>query len=292
MSTDKNTLLIVTCKKDMWQFEMLIRSAYKFLQPCKIVVIYNESFDDYQEWLVWFKFLEKLFLKKFNVKTFFIEDFMPLSKKHGGWIRQQLLKVLAYKEIETEKYIILDSKNFFIDQCNLNSIQRCDLKSNWWSKDLDGWVQECCDFFGYNYEGTCLGPTITPFIFDKKIVQSMMQKWINQNHFIEWFTKLGRQDNVSASEFFMYEIFEQNNTPFMIQPGINSNVSTIWHHDLNSQELRWHTQTILEKKQKHGIHISGIHFTVLQKYKKQDVQHLLRDLGCEIILPSTIDYPF
>lgn len=292
MSTDKNTFLIVTCKKDMWQFEMLIRSAYKFCKPCNIMIIYNESKEDYQDWLDWFGLLQKLFLKKFNVQTFSIEDFMPLSIKHGGWIRQQMLKVLAYKEISTENYIILDSKNFFIDNCSINDIKRCDLKPNWWSEDLDGWIKACCEYFGYNPEGTQLGPTITPFIFEKKIIESMMKKWINVNDFVEWFTKVGRQDGISASEFFMYEIFEQNNTPFMLQSGINSNVSTIWHHDLDSKELKNQAQAILEKKQKFNINISGIHFTVLQKYKKHDVQQLLIDLGCEIILPSTIDYPF
>ena len=121
---------------------------------------------------------------------------------------------------------------------------------------------------------------------------SMMKKWINVNDFVEWFTKVGRRDGVSASEFFLYEIFEQNNSPYMLQTGINSNVSTVWHHDLNSQELRYHAEQILEKKQKFNINVSGIHFTVLQEHKEKDVQKLLADLNCEIILPSTIDYPF
>jgi hypothetical protein len=82
-------------------------SIQKFLAPCEhLVIIEDKEFDKsfWIEHLSSYYTNHKLTLKSYN---------KFVSFKYNGWVRQQAFKLLAALECE-DKYLILDSKDFFI----------------------------------------------------------------------------------------------------------------------------------------------------------------------------------
>lgn len=294
MSTKKTTLVIVTCVKDKWQFEMLIRSLYKFVSPCQISIVCNELDNDYDKWMIWFYQLQKLFLKKFDVKISKLHDYTNEIDNYGGWIRQQILKLFVSNAILTEEYIVLDSKNFFIKPTDITNIKRCAAHTNWRSDQLEKWIEYCCCEFEYPYnKNIAVRSTLTPYIFKTHVVKALLQKWKSKQQFIEWFISTGRRQEATHSEFVLYDIFENYYGERNEVSDINFNFSTIWGKDIvKENNLYYHAHLILEKYKKYNITVSGLHRSVFNYITLKELENFLKILHCEAILPGITTYNF
>jgi len=294
MSTKKATLVVVTCLKDQWQFEMLIRSLYKFVSPCQLLIICNETEENFDCWIDWFSPIQKLFLKNFDVKIKKLHDYTDEIDNYGGWIRQQILKLFVSQDIDTKEYIVLDSKNFFIKATNITNIKRCAAHTNWRSNQLEKWIEYCCRELNYSYSNNLsVRSTLTPYIFKTHVVKAMLKKWKSNNHFIDWFITTGRRQEATHSEFVLYDIFEKYHGERNEVSDINFNFSTIWGKDLAEENnLDYHAYIVLEKYEKYDITVSGLHRSVFDYITLQELENFLKILECEVILPAITPFNF
>lgn len=295
MSTEKRSLVVVTCKRDQFKFEMLVRSLFAFVKPCKIIIIYNEQDNKYNEWLDWFQGIKPL-LSNFYVKTFKASDFMDVNFEHtSGWLSQQYLKLFAFTEVMTEEFVVLDSKNFFIQHCSLDDIQHSTPHGNWRFPNLEEWVKEACKFYDIYYPGKHLKlrSTVTPYIMKTRVVRRMFKKWDNKNHFIDWFGTLAREEHISPSEFILYELYEAKTKQRDPSTGQIANYATLWgHHIANTKDPKILGAIVKEENIKRQVLVSGIHGGIDKFLSLEDVKNILKTLDCEHILPQTVSSPF
>lgn len=108
-------IVTVTCSKDCSSMLRQSESIALFVEPCEHMVIIEDggkSLSEWQELLSPYYKDHKLVLKygsSYNVATYGM----------NGWEKQQVYKLMAATE-STDKYIVLDSKDFFIKRTNIN----------------------------------------------------------------------------------------------------------------------------------------------------------------------------
>lgn len=118
-------LVTVTCNKDFKQLILLAESVSLFVDdPIEHVVIVNE---DDVNLIDWYKHLKKYYTKHtITLLNKFDYDYQSLLIPRdlnydsvSGWYTQQLQKLLIAYFIDDD-YVVIDSKNFFIRNCNLS----------------------------------------------------------------------------------------------------------------------------------------------------------------------------
>lgn len=121
-------LATVTCNRDFQQMLLQAESIQRFLNPCKHVIIINESHPDLDFWYRW---LEPYYTNHELIIRPKIEYAYPSScigtrdtfgeidNYSNGWRTQQLQKMLLAYEYEDD-YLLLDSKNFFIKPADIS----------------------------------------------------------------------------------------------------------------------------------------------------------------------------
>jgi hypothetical protein len=123
--------------------------------------------------------------------------------KKNGWHRSMLCKLLVAKTIQSKKYLILDSKNFFVRKQSLD---------DWPIEDGNGIIEEYNHFGWAEVDEFCLQNNInipkivysatTPFMVDTALVREMIKFDI-----LPLFLNKAEQ---WSSEFFLYSIFSQH----------------------------------------------------------------------------------
>lgn len=302
MSTKKRTLVIVTCLKDKWKFEMLLRSMYAMLEPCDVLIVYNEGAKKYNEWLGWFLPLKETLLKNFSVRYFKAGDFIGLKDfdfiETSGWHSQQALKLLVYDQILTDEYVILDSKNFFLKQCNIMDIVRSEPHGNWTLKGVTAYTEFMCKYLDIVYPGhhLKLRANVTPYIMQTKLVRRLVRRWKTHEQFYEWFIDTAKRPGHSAAEFILYELWELKMQQRIIDdrptPHTYSNYATIWHHSLIGQPNAGQIGGWIQEQKNKGILVGGFHSGIHKHINLADIKHILKMLKIEYILPQTADSPF
>ena len=170
---------------------MLCKSMQAFLEPCKVVIIYDTNSEEvnsglnvllqdrcdyfekfnakkyepkeiekYKLWTDWFLAVKELLLEKFSVKTYCGIDVScedaSVYITQDGWAKQQPLKLLASYLVNTPEYVVLDSKNFFLTKCSLDDIYRPLTNKtlysiNAWKDGVLNFVEHVCDFLNFEY---------------------------------------------------------------------------------------------------------------------------------------------
>ena len=102
------------------------------------------------------------------------ECYVNDSNRKNGWHRSAVLKLLAAKKIQSKKYLILDSKNFFVRQQSLD---------DWPLEDGNGIIDKYNSYGWDEVDEFCLKNNIpipkevynssTPFIVDTAIVKKL-----------------------------------------------------------------------------------------------------------------------
>ena len=181
----------------------------------KIILMYNEdsSFLKKDEIIRYYpaKFRSKIkFLKLSHIKELKGVVCLP-------WHRQQLLKLLISRYIQTSSYIVLDSKNHFIRPVTFDTFFDCnknaklfqgypgDMLPNYIvSLDLFGLLStsESLEEFGIHESGEC-HITTTPFTFDTKLARELIEyiHYKTQTEFCEFFLKS------DTTEFYLYTAY-------------------------------------------------------------------------------------
>lgn len=116
------TLVTITCSRDRAIQKLQSYTIDKFInETCEHIVIIEDdrvSFDEWHKELSPYYTKHKLIL----LKTLLDENsYKNDSKKKNGWHRSALLKLMVANQVRSDRYLLLDSKNFFIKQVNLET---------------------------------------------------------------------------------------------------------------------------------------------------------------------------
>lgn len=296
LSTDK-TLVLVTCCRDMWSFEMLAKSIRQNLMPCKIVIILNEEDIYFNAWIFWYKTAMERFFRHHKVaiyKRSDVYDFeVPEEHKQDGWVNQQILKLFASELVDTPEYVCIDSKNFFFKKTNINNIKQVEQTTKWLYPYLEEWAKNCCNSLNVEYTGKdkfALTQNITPFVIKtewcKKLIDNYSDKYSFFNNFFD--LKLP-SDSVGPSEFILYDIFCKKHN-YTNTDTVKQNSAVIWDHCLDKHE-ELHVY-VLEQYKLHGVTVSGFHASIKGRFTLEDCVRLLNRINSRQFLPKTVDYPF
>jgi hypothetical protein len=131
------------------------------------------------------------------------EYYVNDSRIKNGWHRSAVLKLLIADKIRSNKYLILDSKNFFVHKQLLNDWPLTDGNGIIEQYDSRGWkeVDDFCSEHNIPIPKEVYNSS-TPFMVDTAIVKSI----INFDILSLFFNKL----KWWSSELFLYSIFTQH----------------------------------------------------------------------------------
>lgn len=273
------TLVIVTCLNDSWHFELLCNTMQQFLEPCQVLIISNE--DDYfsRVWKNWFDINIAKKLSKFNIQVKQRSDFLLseyLEYKTPGWYTQQILKLSAFKYVTTDRYVLLDSKNFLTQQIQLQEIEQRKPKfisdnNKFYNFILASYAHFNIDPPEYVY----LIENSTPFIICKDTAASLINRFGGSDEtFNVMMNLVTKEQQMGVSEFYFYGIYEQ----FL---GIKNDTACVDNNVIliNSTNIN-HPYTYLDSK------IFGINRFVFDNKSERDVFTLLEKLNCINCIPT------
>lgn len=121
-------LATVTCNRDFQQMLLQAESIQRFLNPCKHVIIVNESNPDLEFWRRWLQpyYTNHELIVRPRIDYNYPYSTLGTRDRYGeidgvsnGWRTQQLQKMLLAYEYEDD-YLLIDSKNFFIKPTDLS----------------------------------------------------------------------------------------------------------------------------------------------------------------------------
>lgn len=294
----KRTLVIVTYNDDCWRLHMLVRSIELYLARCRIHIVYNEN-QGYNEWKDWFDKTCKSHLVDYKVTTTQKRDYiLPEYETHMtdlqkcGWTDQQVLKLAVAKHIKTKHYLLLDSKNFFIKPCSVDSIPQ--VKPNtteWCERILKNWILMCHQEFGMKFLGSKVKLTqnTTPYVVNTDTAKKLINHFGGLEKFYIWFTTNAIKEHLSPAEFFLYEIFSKHIDAY--EPGeVNANIIGFWSFQI--EDLKWTLRDYkklikdIQRWQPH-VSLSSFHGSLNDYLTDQDVIDIIVALGAKPdILPE------
>ena len=265
-------LLTVTCDRDLEQMILQAESINKFVvNPCRHWVFINEKNPDIEKW--------RSKLQHFYTRHELIFD-VPDGPMHPqGWWSQQIYKILMSEKIQDD-YLVLDSKNFFINPTNIDEFKdklghsfKWKVDDKFWSKTIIHYcrklqVEPSFDSIMYPW---------TPFL----IKQSVIKEFGDLNQFAKWF--LADPDNniyydkYMPSEFLFYSIVGQKHN--LIRFNENEGLyDTIWPNDYNKNDILFH----IKKFNKKNTKMVGLHHKLLEQLddnEKTAINLFLKESG-------------
>jgi Family of unknown function (DUF6492) len=199
-------LVTVTCARDFGIQKLQSYSINLMLtSPCRHYVIVEDSAIDLETWRTMLSpYYAHHQLHVISGKSLLPPDcYVNDSRNKNGWHRSAVLKLLAAEKVQSKKYLILDSKNFFVYRQSLN---------DWPVKDGNGIIEKYNHRSWTEVDVFCVKNNIpipkevynssTPFMADTAIVKEIIKFDILSLFFNkkEWW----------SSEIFLYSIFSQN----------------------------------------------------------------------------------
>ena len=181
-------LLTIACERDKKQMLLQAESISLFLESCTHYIVINEETTNIKEWrdlLTPYYTNHELIILHYPLETY-----VPRWKNglnHVGWHRANILKFLAFKDIQDD-YLILDSKNIFIKETSLDTFEGqlgCGL---FWHYEKQ--MQEK-NLETFNYYKEVFGKypkwicgIEMPFLFQKNV----LEKIENLEEFAQWYS--------------------------------------------------------------------------------------------------------
>ena len=222
INTNSTSLVTVTYTGDKWLMLLQAHSIEKFItDPITHYVIIDDrvgnitSEDEWRDLLTpIYKKHKLVLLTRENQPDIFLAD-----KGHvldglpvAGWTTQQYCKLAVSKFIDSERYVVLDSKNIFIKKVNSSSL------AFEGSDQLMTYEHPAMEYFGPFVENTCRkfnkpNPTIfwfpgTPFGVKTSLTKNIMEHDIN-SFFLDMY-----KQQIPISEFILYRCFVDHELPF------------------------------------------------------------------------------
>jgi len=296
------TLVVVTCDRDRWGFELLCRTMQKYLQPCPVIFIINEEAENVASWNAWYTENCKPFLDKFVVRLFQKNQFWTAQDEchltdleKGGWDNQQVLKLCISKHVTTEHYLVLDSKNFFIRPTYIEEVKQIFPQPTDWCEDiLANWIDTCLETFTLEkpHKPIRLTQNTTPYLLRTKSAKDLVAYFGGNGGLFKWFTIEARKDKHSPSEFFLYEIFTIR-FGYRNTGDAKHNCVAMWEHMVADEKMTnqdfvkfftFQTNII-------GAKVAGIHSGLRKYWNTKDILFILKRLGVHDCMPKTVS-PF
>ena len=295
-----STLVTVVCNRDLWNFELQVRSISKYLAPCRIIFIYNENPERWKEFKKWYALRCEPLLKKFEVKLFrkdsLFFDYNLDSMENRLFTEpiydQQLIKLFVSEYVITENYTVIDCKNFFTKPCRISDIKQTKPENLEYADDkLYSFVIACAAKLGVRYTGRknfLLSSNITPFIMKKKSVQKLIKHFKGKAAIHQWMLEWCNTDS-NMAEFYLYEVFTKLKG-IQDPGGCLSNTVTVWEHcfwfDENNDAAEARAMTggldlyvryeeSLIEKLGQNVYVCGIHTHTREYIDPKDIKKLL-----------------
>lgn len=177
---------------------------------------------------------------------------MPVGFSDWGWANQQIIKLIFAHYCTTPHYLILDSKNFLIDECDIDLLVE-DGKASTVKVTIP---QEGDMYFGNSYKLFGLdwndSPDritwgITPYIMNKQFVLDMLQYIQDCDLVLSKIIGHAPGNTHECSEFALYSAWLEKNklhNEFIIfKEGFNkfgANKNRLDDHDYDPQALQYY----------------------------------------------------
>lgn len=268
-------LLTIACERDKKQLLMQAESISLFLSPCTHYICINEENPNLQEWT---DLLSDYYINhKLVILHYPLDTYIPKWKNginHVGWHRANILKFLAFKDIQDD-YLILDSKNIFVKHTSLDLFKDqigCGL---FWHYEKQ--MQEK-NLETFNYYKKVFGKypkwicgIEMPFVFRKDV----LEKIENLDEFAQWYS----DQPVWPLEPMYYS--------FLIADQLQEPIDMFRHHWVFWQtQDRFYipTDTLLHP---YDIRVLGIHRLFLDRISddvKKEINNYLKSLNFTITL--------
>lgn len=203
------SILTVTYEPEVPLLQLQAISIKKFLNPdgiSKIIIVINELEADplalrLQEDVIplYGEFAEK-------VVIWHAGQVISEYSRASGWKRQQTIKLMAGRLIDTRAYITLDSKNHFIAPSSISDFIGDDGRYLTTSVKPGGRREFrrklMCQYFETSADLDRLMPITTPFVLDTAIVRGMLNSIESREEtsFSSWFHAAGP----NFTEFYLY----------------------------------------------------------------------------------------
>lgn len=291
------TLVVVTCNRDQWSFEMLCRSMDKFLEPCKVIFIYNHSSEEHNKWRKFYKRVCQPHLSKFDVQVLNKDNFWSVEDECHlqtlqleGWVDQQVIKLGVAEFVETEDYVVLDAKNFFFKPTCITDIQQIKPEpTDWCEPILKNWIITCCETVGYPIPSSAIKLTqnITPYVINTQNALMLLKYFGGTRFLFKWFSIEARKERHSPAEFFLYEIFTKL-YGIPDEGTTTQNCIAFWEHMHTRQ--RWRLKDYLNFidhiDTMYDVNVASFHKGMVPYWTRGDVITILKKLNCADIMPA------
>jgi len=216
-------LVTITCARDFSIQQLQSYSMELMLtEPCDHYIVVEDSKLDLE---TWHNMLDQYYVRHrlhliSGTSLISSAGYANDSYKKNGWHRSAVLKLLISKHIQSKKYLILDSKNFFVHSQTL---------MDWPIQDGNGLVTKYNCHGWTEIEEFCLKHSLPlpsevymsamPFMVDTDIVKEIVKYDIETLFFDkqQWW----------SSEVLIYSIFTQH-AGNQLQPQLVPNV-TFWN---------------------------------------------------------------
>ena len=177
----------------------------------KIVIVYNDKKKKKETFIKYFNKNIKKYYPNYlqnKIKIYSLIDFNFPEYKKSDWYNQQILKIMISYYIETYFYIILDGKNHFIKNINLNDFfhkGKPILYTQKYKDIFNNYYSNCFNYFNLENPLICGKDikiqTCTPFIFIKNECIQLIKYVENKEKktFYSFFI-----DSKRYTEFFFY----------------------------------------------------------------------------------------
>jgi hypothetical protein len=264
-------LATVTCNRDFQQMLLQAESIQRFLNPCKHVIIINESHPDLDFWNRWlqpyYNNHELVIIP--SIQYSYPSNSLGARDRYGeidsvssGWRSQQLQKMLLAYEYEDD-YLLLDSKNFFINPTDIhewdNSIGSSSYMGFGAIHHFVGTYTKYSELFEkkieyYTAPGTPFKIKREPLVSKCKVGELGYKLFYPEHH------------NVSASEGIFYSFFVEDEINQRIDIPFEKSL-TIWGSDKADLYKK-----LLEMSMNPEIKVAGIHREILSTMSHQDIK--------------------
>jgi hypothetical protein len=201
-------ILTITCHRDLEQMLIQSESIHLFVESCKHWVVINDPEVDIN---YWYSLLSPYYIRH-ELEILSIDwnmwpdtERMKTDVAYKGYILQQVFKLSMFDKIKKD-YVCLDSKNFFIDNINVNQfknqigsgvyIKHSNIKDSIQKYNFEKTTEFYANKLNVKHEVSHLA-AYTPFVINSSIMSSI-ENW---DEILDWFY---HDQTVNASEFTLY----------------------------------------------------------------------------------------
>lgn len=269
-------LLTIACERDKDILLLHAESISLFLEPCTHYIVINEEDPDIQEWR---NLLEPYYSNhELIILHYPLQTYIPKWKdgeNYLGWHRHQVLKILAFKDIQDD-YLILDSKNIFIKNTSLDMFKG-QLGCNLFWHYIRQMQEKNVETFNYfkevfgKYPRWICGVEM-PFLFEKAV----LEKIENLDKLVQWYS----DSPVRLAEPIFYSFLISDR--LQDEPAMYRRHWVYWqYHDT----FKIPTETF--KFHPYDIHVLGLHRLFLEKVSVDEINEFnryLKDIGFKLNL--------